>query len=57
MITVVHPGAANPSHVDRRLLLGRKTRDVLLFVAIWAGVLLLAIAVEVGGLYLLDALR
>jgi hypothetical protein len=32
-------------------------REAAEFVLIWAGVLLLAIAVEVAGLYLLDALR
>ena len=31
--------------------------DTIEFVVIWAGVLLLAVAVEVGSLYLVDALR
>jgi hypothetical protein len=36
---------------------GQQLHEVVQFLLIWAGVLLLAIAVEVGGLYFLDALR
>ncbi len=34
-----------------------KAREALVFGLMWAGILLLAIATEIGGLYLLDALR
>lgn len=57
MITVAHAGAASPPRAGGRSVPGDKTKEVLQFVAIWAGVFVLAVAVEVGGLYLLDALR
>lgn len=57
MTTVAHAGAADRPNAGHRFVLGRRTKDVLTFLVIWAGVLALAILVEVGGLYLLDALR
>jgi hypothetical protein len=42
---------------DRIARHDQRFHEVVVFLLIWAGVLLLAIATEIGGLYFLDALR
>ena len=56
-MTTLMPAAHGASTHHHGILGNEKVRDAVEFVLIWAGVVVLAVAAEIGSLYLLSLFR